>query len=177
MHKDFEIITIPMFATEKIEATNIFNEVNIGDVFYYDQDSIFHKEIFDAGFLEKIPNEKCSFVSNEFNLNMGDKIYKFGEPVDLSNVQDIIIDRLVVSGCVKKIYHPNIKIETKKIVKVSKEKPKKVKKNSYAKIAKELNLTPKKFKTLYFEKFNKEIEDMKHTVSKPTEKKIIEALT
>ena len=45
----------------------------------------------------------------------------------------------------KRFITQKLKNEPKKVTKVSKQKPKKVKKNSYAKIAKELNLTPKKF--------------------------------
>jgi hypothetical protein len=102
-----------------------------------------------------------------------DKEYIFNEEIPFNKIPEYLIEDFILAGFIKKIYS----IENKKEANISKNKTKKVKKNSYAKIAKELNLAPKKFKNLYFEKFNKEIEDMKHTVSKPTERKIIEALT
>ena len=172
----YEIIKIPMRTKVDIGATNIFDAVKAGEIFYYDPDSIFSREFFDLGYLENIPKEKCIFLANDKIVNTISGTYNFGEEIDVSNFTEKQLWELCLIGRFKKIYKKEIKEKESK-TKVQAKKTKEIKKNSYSKIAKELNLTPKKFKNLYLEKFNKEIKDMKHTVSKPTEKKIIEALS
>lgn len=175
----YENLTYPVFVVKKIEQITYskVDEYNDGDVFEYNPIDQVHIALNEHGFFRQIPNSECKFKAQR-ELTFGENEFKTGELIKFEQMPESRIQDLYLAGFIKKIYNPNLNKElTKKVVKVSKEKPKKVKKNSYAKIAKELNLAPKKFKTLYFEKFNKEIEDMKHTVSKPTEKKIIEALT
>lgn len=166
-------ITYPVMVEKPFEniTHSAVDSYKSGQVFEYDPKNVIHISLMEAGFFKKIDNSKCKFISMR-DLEL-DKEYTFNEEIPFNKIPENLIEDFILAGFVKKVYST----ENKKVVKVSKEKPKKVKKNSYAKIAKELNLAPKKFKTLYFEKFNKEIEDMKHTVSKPTEKKIIEALT
>lgn len=166
-------ITYPVMVEKPFEniTHSAVDSYKSGQVFEYDPKNVIHISLMEAGFFKKIDNSKCKFISMR-DLEL-DKEYTFNEEIPFNKIPENLIEDFILAGFIKKVYST----ENKKVVKVSKEKPKKVKKNSYAKIAKELNLAPKKFKTLYFEKFNKEIEDMKHTVSKPTEKKIIEALT
>ena len=166
-------ITYPVMVEKPFEniTHSAVDSYKSGQVFEYDPKNVIHISLMEAGFFKKIDNSKCKFISMR-DLEL-DKEYTFNEEIPFNKIPENLIEDFILAGFIKKIYSP----EPKETIKVSKEKPKKVKKNSYAKIAKELNLAPKKFKTLYFEKFNREIEDMKHTVSKPTEKKIIEALT
>jgi len=166
-------ITYPVVVEKPFEniTHSAVDSYKSGQVFEYDPKNVIHISLMEAGFFKKIDNSKCKFVSMR-DLEL-DKEYTFNEEIPFNKIPEYLIEDFILAGFIKKIYS----IENKKEANISKNKTKKVKKNSYAKIAKELNLAPKKFKNLYFEKFNKEIEDMKHTVSKPTERKIIEALT
>lgn len=177
----YENLTYPVFVVKKFEQITYsqVDEYKDGQVFEYNPIDQVHIALNESGCFKQIPNSECVFKAQrelcfgEFEFNTGDLI-KF-EQIPESRITD-----LYLAGFIKKIYLGDVqkeKVFTKKYVKSSKPKPKKVNKNSYSKIAKELKLTPKKFKNLYFEKFNKEIEDMKHTVSRQTENKIIEALT
>ena len=159
-------ITYPVVVEKPFEniTHSAVDSYKSGQVFEYDPKNVIHISLMEAGFFKKIDNSKCKFISMR-DLEL-DKEYAFNEEIPFDKIPENLIDDFILAGFVKKVYNTEVK-----------NKPKKIKKNSYAKIAKELNLAPKKFKTLYFEKFNKEIEDMKRTVSKPTEKKIIEALT
>lgn len=177
----YENLTYPVFVVKKIEQITYsqVDEYNNGDVFEYNPIDQVHIALNEHGFFEQIPNSECVFKAQR-ELTFGEFEFKTGDLIKFEQIPENRITDLYLAGFIKKIYLDNAqkeKISAKNIVKPSKAKPKKVKKNSYSKIAKELNLTPKKFKNLYFEKFNKEIESMKHTVSKSTEKKIIEALT
>ena len=177
----YENLTYPVFVVKKIEQITYskVDEYNDGALFEYNPIDQVHIALNEHGFFRQIPNSECEFKAQR-ELTFGENEFKTGDLINFEQIPQDRITDLYLAGFIKKIYLGDAqkpKIEVKKTVKISKEKSKKVKKNSYAKIAKELNLTPKKFKNLYFEKFNKEIEDMKHTVSKPTEKKIIEALT
>lgn len=175
----YENLTYPVFVVKKIEQITYskVDKYNDGDVFEYNPIDQVHIALNENGFFKQIPNSECIFKAQR-ELTFGENEFKTGDLIKFEQMPESRIEDLYLAGFIKKLYDSNLNKELpKKVVKVSKEKSKKVKKNSYAKIAKELNLAPKKFKTLYFEKFNKEIEDMKHTVSKPTEKKIIEALT
>ena len=173
-------ITYPVMVEKPFEniTHSAVDSYKSGQAFEYDPKNVIHISLMEAGFFKKIDNSKCKFVSMR-DLEL-DKEYTFNEEIPFNKIPENLIEDFILAGFIKKIYLGDIQKKKelpKKVVKFSKQKPKKVKKNSYAKIAKELNLAPKKFKTLYFEKFNKEIENMKHTVSKQTEKKIIEALT
>lgn len=176
----YENLTYPVFVVKKFEQityTQIDNYKE-GEVFEYNPIDQVHIALNENGYFKQIPNSKCKFKAQR-ELYFGEDEFKIGDLIKFEQMPESRIEDLYLAGFIKKIYLDSAqktKITNKKVVKVSKGKPKKVNKNSYAKIAKELNLAPKKFKNLYFEKFNKEIEDMKHTVSKPTEKKIIEAL-
>ena len=175
----YENLTYPVFVVKKIEQITYskIDEYNDGDVFEYNPIDQVHIALNENGFFRQIPNSECIFKAQR-ELTFGENEFKTGDLIKFEQMPESRIEDLYLAGFIKKIYSPNLnKQKTKKVVKFLKQKPKKVNKNSYAKIAKELNLAPKKFKALYFEKFNKEIEDMKHTVSKQTEKKIIEALT
>ena len=162
-------ITYPVVVEKPFEniTHSAVDSYKSGQVFEYDPKNVIHISLMEAGFFKKIDNSKCKFVSMR-DLEL-DKEYIFNEEIPFNKIPENLIEDFILAGFIKKIYLGDVQ--------KPKQKTKKVKKNSYAKIAKELNLAPKKFKTLYFEKFNKEIKDMKHTVSKPTEKKIIEALT
>ena len=170
-------ITYPVMVDKPFEniTYSAVDTYKTGQIFEYDPKNVIHISLMESGFFKTIDNSKCKFTAMR-DLEL-DKEYEYGKEIPFDKIPENLIDDFILAGFVKKVYNPEVKNETKKVTKVSKQKPKKVKKNSYAKIAKELNLTPKKFKTLYFKKFNKEIEDMNNTVSKPTEKKIIEALT
>ena len=174
---NFEIIRIPMRANSDIFETEIFEATESGQIFYYDPDIIFHKELYYGGFLEEIPNNECEFTCNEFELIFGDKKYLFNETVDVKNFPDQQINNLVISGMLKKVVKQGPENKLNKKIENKKKNKNKIKKSSYSDISKKLELKPKEFKQKYFEKFNKEIEDMKIKVSKPTEKKIIEALS
>ena len=164
----YENLTYPVFVVKKIEQITYskVDKYNDGDVFEYNPIDQVHIALNENGFFKQIPNSECIFKAQR-ELTFGENEFKTGDLIKFKQIPESRIEDLYLAGFIKKIYNPNL----------NKEKPKKVKNNSYAKIAKKLNLTPKKFKTLYFEKFNKKIEDMKHVVSKSNEKKIIEALT
>lgn len=174
----YENLTYPVFVVKKFEQITYskIDEYKDGEVFEYNPIDQVHIALNEHGFFAQIPNSKCEFKAQR-ELTFGENEFKTGDLIKFEQIPESRITDLYLAGFIKKIYLDNTQKPTKKSIKVLKEKPKKVKKNSYSKIAKELNLTPKKFKNLYFEKFNKEIKDMKHTVSKPTENKIIEALT
>lgn len=177
----YENLTYPVFVVKKFEQITYskVDEYKDGEVFEYNPIDQVHIALNESGYFKQIPNSECIFKAQR-ELTFGEIEFNTGDLIKFEQIPESRITDLYLAGFIKKIYLGNTKVKkiaTKKSVKVSKEKPKKVKKNSYSKIAKELNLTPKKFKNLYFEKFNKEIENMKHTVSKSTEKKIIEALT
>lgn len=177
----YENLTYPVFVVKKFDQitysqVDLYNE---GDVFEYNPIDQVHIALNEHGYFRQIPNSECEFRAQR-DLTFGENEFRAGEIVKFEQIPESRIEDLYLAGFIKKIYLGDVqkkKEPTQKVTKVSKEKPKKIKKSSYAKIAKELNLAPKKFKTLYFEKFNKEIEDMKQLVSKPNEKKIIEALT
>lgn len=171
-------ITYPVMVEKPFEniTHSAVDSYKSGQVFEYDPKNVIHISLMEAGFFKKIDNSKCKFVSMR-DLEL-DKEYTFNEEIPFNKIPENLIEDFILAGFIKKIYSPEIKnIQPKETVKVSKEKPKKVKKNSYAKIAKELNLGLKEFKKLFFQHFQKEIKDVKKEVSKPTEKKIIEALT
>src|SRR5574344_787330 len=177
----YENLTYPVFVVKKFEQITYsqVDEYKDGEVFEYNPIDQVHIALNEHGFFKQIPNSECIFRAQR-ELTFGENEFRTDDLIKFEQMPESRIEDLYLAGFIKKIYLGDIqkkKEPTQKVTKVSKEKPKKVKKNSYAKIAKELKLTPKKFKTLYFEKFNKEIKDMKHTVSKPTEKKIIEALS
>ena len=166
-------ITYPVVVEKPFEniTHSAVDSYKSGQVFEYDPKNVIHISLMEAGFFKKIENSKCKFISMR-DLEL-DKEYTFNEEIPFNKIPENIIDDFILAGFIKKIYS----IENKKETKISKDKPKKVKKNSYAKIAKELNLGLKEFKKLFFQHFQKEIKDVKKEVSKPTEKKIIEALT
>lgn len=177
----YENLTYPVFVVKKFEQITYtqVDEYMDGEVFEYNPIDQVHIALNENGYFKQIPNSECKFKAQR-ELTFGENEFKTGDIIKFEQMPESRIEDLYLAGFIKKIYLGDIQKKKelpKKVVKVSKNKTKKVKKNSYAKIAKELNLAPKKFKTLYFEKFNKEVEDMKQTVSKPTEKKIIEALT
>ena len=166
-------ITYPVMVEKPFEniTHSAVDSYKSGQVFEYDPKNVIHISLMEAGFFKKIDNSKCKFVSMR-DLEL-DKEYTFNEEIPFNKIPENLIEDFILAGFIKKIYS----IENKKETKVSKEKPKRVKKNSYVKIAKELNLGLKEFKKLFFQHFQKEIKDVKKEVSKPTEKKIIEALT
>ena len=177
----YENLTYPVFVVKKFEQITYtqVDEYEDGEVFEYNPIDQVHIALNENGYFRQIPNSECEFKAQR-ELTFGENEFRTGEIVKFEQIPESRIEDLYLAGFIKKIYLGDVqnkKEPAKKVVKVLKEKPKKVKKNSYAKIAKELNLAPKKFKNLYFEKFNKEIEDLKQLVSKPNEKKIIEALT
>lgn len=175
----YENLTYPVFVVKKFEQITYsrVDEYKDGEVFEYNPIDQVHIALNESGYFKQIPNSECIFKAQR-ELTFGEFEFNTGDLIEFKQMPEERITDLYLAGFIKKIYLDNAqKTPTKNIVKSSKTKPKKVKKNSYSKIAKELNLTPKKFKNLYFEKFNKEIENMKHTVSKSNEKKIIEALT
>src|SRR5574344_1130568 len=173
----YENLTYPVFVVKKFEQITYsrVDEYKDGEVFEYNPIDQVHIALNESGYFKQIPNSECVFKAQR-ELAFGEFEFNTGDLIKFEQMPEGRITDLYLAGFIKKIYLDSKK-EEKNNLKLLKAKPKKVKKNSYAKIAKELNLTPKKFKNLYFEKFNKEIENMKHTVSKSTEKKIIEALT
>ena len=166
-------ITYPVMVEKPFEniTHSAVDSYKSGQVFEYDPKNVIHISLMESGFFKKIDNSKCKFISMR-DLEL-DKEYLFNEEIPFNKIPEYLIEDFILAGFIKKVYLDN----SKKTIKVSKEKPKKVKKNSYAKIAKELNLGLKEFKKLFFQHFQKEIKDVKKEVSKPTEKKIIEALT
>ena len=166
-------ITYPVVVNKPFEniTHSAVDSYKSGQVFEYDPKNVIHISLMEAGFFKKIENSKCKFISMR-DLEL-DKEYAFNEEIPFDKIPENLIDDFILAGFIKKIYS----IENKKETKVSKEKPKKVKKNSYAKIAKKLNMDLRNFKKLFFQHFQKEIVDPKKEVSYPTEKKIIEALT
>lgn len=173
----YENLTYPVFVVKKIEQItyNKIDEYSDGDVFEYNPIDQVHIALNENGYFRQIPNSECIFKAQR-ELNFGEDKFYTGDLIRFEQMPESRITDLYLAGFIKKLYLDNTQ-KPKINIKNLKEKSKKIKKNPYSKIAKELNLTPKKFKKLYFEKFNKEIKDMKHLISKSTEKKIIEALT
>lgn len=170
-------VTYPVIVKKPFEniTFSAIDNYKTGDIFDYNPQNTIHISLMDAGFFEKIDNSKCVYIANK-NLEL-DKEYEYGDFIPYESIPEYLFKDFILAGFIQQTYKKEIKEKDSKSKKVQVKKAKKITKNSYSKIAKELNLTPKKFKTLYLEKFGKEIKDMKHTVSKPTEKKIIEALT
>src|SRR5574344_449785 len=172
MNNMFEI-TYPVLVSKPFEniTYSAIDDYKAGEIFDYNPQNTIHISLMDAGFFEQIDNSLCEYIAmRDFEL---DKEYTYGDSIKYSDIPEYLVEDFILAGFIRKIYNKDIVIK-KDIKKPKQPKPKKI---SYSKIAKDLSLTPKKFKNLYFEKFNKEIKDMKQTVSKPTEKKIIEALS
>lgn len=166
-------ITYPVLVSKPFEniTYSVIDNYKAGDIFNYNPRNTIHISLMDAGFFEQIDNSLCEYVAmRDFEL---DKEYNFEDKIKFEDIPEHLVEDFILAGFIKKIYNKK-SVSQNKTSKPKKLKPKKI---SYSKIAKDLSLTPKKFKNLYFEKFNKEIKDMKQTVSKPTEKKIIEALS
>ena len=171
-------ITYPVMVDKPFEniTYSAVDTYKTGQVFEYDPKNMIHISLMESGFFKIIDNSKCKFTAMR-DLEL-DKEYQYGEEIPFDKIPENIINDFIMAGFIKKIYKPDIKPEkANKTVKVSKEKPKKTKKNSYAKIAKKLNMDLRNFKKLFFQHFQKEIVDPKKEVSYPTEKKIIEALS
>ena len=166
-------ITYPVLVSKPFEniTYSAIDNYKAGEVFEYNPQNTVHISLMDAGFFEQIDNSKCEYIAmRDFEL---DKEYNFEDKIKFEDIPEHLIEDFILAGFIQKIYNKKL-VSQNKTLKPKQAKPKKI---SYSKIAKDLSLTPKKFKNLYFEKFNKEIKDMKQTVSKPTKKKIIEALS
>lgn len=170
----YEPLTYPVFVAKKFDFITYSgaDEFEVGQVFMYDPTNIVHQAWNEHRCFTNIPNKDCKYqVLQDLNIEN----VSIGDIVDFDILPESRIDDLVLAGFIKKIYEiAEIKVAKPKAV-----KPKKKKqiKPSYSQISKKAGLKPKEFKQKYLEKFGKEITDMKHRVSKPQEKKILEALS
>lgn len=166
-----EQILIPMFATcnieESVPATGI--GCKAGDLFLFNPDNELHIELDDSGCFKPIPNSECEFYALYSPLRIGDKVYHYDDLVDVSNVNDMLLDDLILIGYLKKVYN---KVNKNKFPKTKNKSNKNNKpKVTYSSLAKELNIDPKQFKQLCLEVLDEKI-DMRKGVSKAKEKKI-----
>ena len=171
----YEPLSYPVKVVKKFDfiTYSSADEWKVGQVFNYEPTNYVHIAWNEAKCFENIPNKDCKY---KLLQDLGRDDIKIGNIVDFEQLPENRIDDWVLAGLIKKIYVKKENTKQKKVIKKSNKK-RKVKKSSYSDISKKLELKPKQFKQKYSEIFNKEIENMKHTVSKPTEKKIIEAFS
>lgn len=118
----YEITKIPMFAKYDIEGfSSLYDSHKKGEVFYYDPDSIYNIELKDAGYLEDIPNNLCSFYCNMVKMIFGDKEYRYGEEIDISQAPERVINNLLNLSQIKKVLINKEKPTVKKYIQISKE--------------------------------------------------------
>lgn len=170
----YEPLTYPVFVIKKFDFITYSgaDEFEVGQVFMYDPTNIVHQAWNEARCFAPIPNKDCKYQILQMLNN--DEI-SIGDIVEFDSLPESRIDDFVLAGFVKKIYKP-AKSKIKQPQK-AKNKSKKQVKLSFSDISKKAGLKPKVFKQKYLEIFGKEILNMKHRVSKPTEKKILEALS
>lgn len=175
----YEPLSYPVRVAKKFDFITYSkaDEFEVGQIFQYESDNVVHMAWRESGCFENIPNEDCKFRI----LQPGICDTHIDDLVDFKDLTESRIDDWVLAGIIKKIYiepkeaEAELVDKTEQIVKTTK-KQKQVK-PSYSDISKKLGLKLDEFKKKYSEVFNKEIKDARSKVSKPTAKKIIEALS
>ena len=174
---NYERVSYPVFVAKKFDFITYSeaDEFKVGQVFNYEIDNQIHLAWHESKCFTPIPNEDCEYKILRDDMSP----FAQGQIVQYSDLNATRIDEWVLAGFIKKIYPKSglkIKKENNQPKKVIKNK-KSVKKNAYNKLAKNLNLTPSKFRKKYFEIFGKELKDLKKEISKKKENEILEALS
>lgn len=175
----YENLTYPVFVVKKFEQityTQIDNYEE-GQVFEYNPIDQIHIALNEGGFFNQIPNSECEFKAQR-ELSFGDLQFNTGDVIKFEQLPESRITDLYLAGFIKKIYiGEKAKKKSPTIKKQNKKQTKKKTVLTYSKLAKELNLKPKQFKSLVKDRLDKNIEDMKLPVSSKNKKQILEALS
>lgn len=141
-------ILIPVevkYYIENIEFSGV-KEHNVGDIYYFNPDRYIDIELQDSGFFIPIDNSKCSFYCDTTELDFNNKLYNYGEKLDIEGIADSTIDDLCYIGYIKKVVK-SLETSEEKTKDKPKNKSKKKKNFKYGDVAKKLDVAFKDFKS------------------------------
>lgn len=167
-----EQVLIPVRCRYDIPSLNPMSmpSYKAGDIFMFNPYHEIHVELDEHNCFEEIDNDLCNFICQYPNVVLGKKQYKVGEKIadkDIKALKDEVIANLCYVGYIQKVLKSSSDNITKK------PKAKKSTSETFATLARKLEVDNATFKKTIFDELGIEVKDMRKKVPLQTKKKIL----